>query len=196
MSEASVAKICSFANCARHAKKRGMCDAHYRQWRKRGQLTPLRRMRKFGSDPIIDYDERPCPNPELKGPCHVVRCTNPNARYGATYHKGVQVSTHRYVWEKENGPIPDGLVVDHVCRVKMCCNKDHLRLVTNAVNAMENSIGSPAVINSEKTQCKRGHPFDAENTYIHNGRRICRECARLANKKARIAKKSQKDILF
>lgn len=35
---------------------------------------------------------------------------------------------------------------------------------------------------SERTHCPQGHPYDADNTYINSGRRICRECARRANR--------------
>ena len=37
---------------------------------------------------------------------------------------------HRYVWHELVGPIPEGLVVDHVCRETLCCQPSHLELVT------------------------------------------------------------------
>lgn len=42
---------------------------------------------------------------------------------------------HRYVWEKERGPIPPGMVLNHLCRVPACVNPDHLEVVTQARNA-------------------------------------------------------------
>lgn len=47
---------------------------------------------------------------------------------------------HRLSFEMANGPIPDGLLVDHMCHVKACVNPDHLRLVTNKQN-LENRDG-------------------------------------------------------
>jgi hypothetical protein len=33
---------------------------------------------------------------------------------------------HRIVYESREGPIPDGLVVLHLCGNRLCCNPDHL----------------------------------------------------------------------
>lgn len=47
---------------------------------------------------------------------------------------GRQHRAHRYFWEKENGPIPDGLIVMHACDNPPCVNVAHLRLGTIADN--------------------------------------------------------------
>lgn len=44
------------------------------------------------------------------------------------------VSTHTVMWEWVNGPIPDGLEIDHLCQVKLCCNPRHLEAVTHLEN--------------------------------------------------------------
>jgi hypothetical protein len=41
---------------------------------------------------------------------------------------------HRLSYETFTGPIPDGLEIDHLCRVKRCINPDHLEAVTHKVN--------------------------------------------------------------
>ena len=42
-----------------------------------------------------------------------------------------KVAVHRWVLEEATGkPIPDGLVVDHLCRHRLCCNPLHLEAVT------------------------------------------------------------------
>jgi hypothetical protein len=81
---------------------------------------------------------------------------------------------HRVVWELLVGSIPDGLVVDHQCRNRACCNPAHLRLVTPYVNATENSI-SPLALNLAKDACHRGHPLAANPC---SGNRHCEECQR------------------
>jgi len=43
-------------------------------------------------------------------------------------------SAHRYAYQLCNGPILDGLEVDHICRVKLCVNPEHLRLLTHQQN--------------------------------------------------------------
>src|ERR1035437_4154190 len=41
---------------------------------------------------------------------------------------------HRRIWEREVGPIPEGLEIDHLCCVKQCMNPRHLEPVTHLEN--------------------------------------------------------------
>lgn len=61
------------------------------------------------------------------------RFTLPNG-YGQLTVKGKRTLAHRYMYEKHVGPIPDGLVIDHLCRVRNCVNPDHLEPVTHTEN--------------------------------------------------------------
>lgn len=56
------------------------------------------------------------------------------AGYGVVYVNKIPTPAHRYAWERENGPIPSGMLVDHTCHVRSCVNADHLRLATRAQN--------------------------------------------------------------
>ena len=90
----------------------------------------------------------------------------------------VLTSPHRVAYMYFVGPIPDGLELDHLCRVPACCNPDHLEPVTSSEN-VRRGTSLPAV-NARKTHCKRGHPFDEANTMIDcNGSRQCRVCRNL-----------------
>ena len=88
---------------------------------------------------------------------------------------------HRWAYLYWVGCIPKGLVIDHLCRVRMCVNPDHLRAVTHRENLLC-GVGAPAQ-NAAKTHCKRGHPFSGENLRLkpHHGRltRTCRICSRM-----------------
>lgn len=87
---------------------------------------------------------------------------------------------HRVMYERMRGPIPRGLELDHICRVRRCVNPFHLRAVTHKENCLESRVRSPFKLNADKIKCHRGHPFTEENTYIYkDGRRDCRVCMRL-----------------
>lgn len=84
---------------------------------------------------------------------------------------------HRLVFTLLVGPIPEGMVLDHLCRNTRCCNPAHLEVVTIQTNTRRGV--SPAAVNAVKTECVNGHPFDAQNTrHNTNGKRSCRACAR------------------
>lgn len=113
-------------------------------------------------------------------PCKLWHMSCTAGGYGQVVICGDHFYVHRLEWEMHNGPIPNGFVIDHTCRVRSCYEITHLRLVTPAVNATENST-SPAALNKVKTHCKRGHPFTPENTRIstrRTGSRVCKTCHR------------------
>lgn len=85
-------------------------------------------------------------------------------------------SIHRFAYETAHGPIPEGLQLDHLCRVRHCVNPDHLEPVTSHENSHRSSI-TIASRNAAKTHCKQGHEFTDVNTYIAaSGSRVCRTC--------------------
>lgn len=56
------------------------------------------------------------------------------AGYGELCVDGKKVAVHRYVYREARGEIPAGMVIDHRCRNRRCCNPDHLDVVTNQEN--------------------------------------------------------------
>lgn len=101
-----------------------------------------------------------------------------NRGYGFTYANGRQQLAHRVAYEVFRGPIPDGLVIDHlVCDNPACVDHWHLEPTTGVQNVMRgNGVGAR---NARKTHCPQGHPYDEANTYRSpRGVRICRTCAR------------------
>lgn len=60
--------------------------------------------------------------------------------YGVMYHGGRTCRAHRVYYERAKGPIPDGLELDHLCRVPACVNSDHLEPVTPAENTRRGNV--------------------------------------------------------
>ena len=100
----------------------------------------------------------------------------------ATHHSGDHYGrwrgrrVHRVAYEMEHGPIPKGLVIDHLCRNRLCCNPAHLEAVSPGTNTLRGTSFSAA--NAAKTCCPRGHEYTPDNTYIGplTGYRYCRTC--------------------
>jgi len=86
---------------------------------------------------------------------------------------------HRVAYELLVGPVPDGLVLDHLCRITQCVNPDHLEPVTDEENLARGYPKPPPRHQEAKTQCPQGHPYDEANTYrTPAGHRRCRTCHR------------------
>lgn len=94
--------------------------------------------------------------------------------YGRFYVGGKRVKAHRFAYESEIGPVPEGLELDHLCRNLRCVRPDHLEAVTHQENVRRGM--SPFGISARKTECPQGHPYDEQNTYVDRGRRRCRKC--------------------
>lgn len=61
-------------------------------------------------------------------------CVDPISGYGVSNWNGKDCAAHRMMYLKQVGPIPEGLELDHLCRVRACCNPHHLEPVTRAEN--------------------------------------------------------------
>lgn len=95
--------------------------------------------------------------------------------YGQIWHNGRMRGAHRAIYEVLVGPIPDGLTIDHLCRVRCCVNPHHMEVVSKLENTLR-GVGQSA-INARKTHCKNGHLFDSGNTIIESsGKRKCKTC--------------------
>lgn len=91
--------------------------------------------------------------------------------------RGASWFVHRFAYEAVNGPVPRGLVLDHLCRVRACIRPDHLEPVTSGENCRR-GIG-PAALNARKTHCRRGHSLAGDNLLLwSDGRRRCAVCTR------------------
>ncbi len=89
--------------------------------------------------------------------------------YGRLLHNGKRTAAHRFSYQLYRCQIPEGLVIDHLCRNRQCVNPFHLEAVTFLENVRRGLFAT-------QLTCKRGHPLDEINTYRHDGVRHCRKC--------------------
>lgn len=100
-----------------------------------------------------------------------------NKGYGLIHWNGSKRAAHIAVYETAVGPVPVGLQLDHLCRVRACVNPAHLEPVTASENQRRAS--------EAQTHCRRaGHPRTDKNTYTNprTGQKSCRACARVADR--------------
>jgi len=114
-----------------------------------------------------------------------------NMRVGNTKTGRGLVRTHRFSYELHKGPIPNDLCLDHLCRVRSCCNPNHLEPVTLRENILRGEALSAR--RARQTHCKNGHEFTPENTRLSaKGERVCRICYREWDRR-RYARDRQRD---
>lgn len=125
--------------------------------------------------------------PDL-GPCWLWTAGLFSEGYGQFWFDGKPRKAHRWAWEQEHGPMPDGLVPDHLCRRRECVRPSHQEPVTEMEN-LRRGEGLPAR-NARKEQCDHGHPLTGDNLLELSGKngrtwRVCRECKRRTDRESK-----------
>jgi len=161
-----------------------------RRWRAGHNPKPVPRKR------LEDY---PAPVPD--GTC--LRWRGPHHSHGyGLVSQSIEPSgyAHRMAWRLAYGPIPDGLVIDHVtargCRFKDCINVDHMEPVPQLENARRGGWGMGDWGQAAKLTCPAGHPYDDANTYHYTRKdgtqeRHCRACHQEAKRRYRARQKDR-----
>lgn len=102
--------------------------------------------------------------------CHLA--TGRLDKDGYAYHGSSRA--HIVAWVRANGPVPEGLEVDHGCRRRHCQALAHLEAVTHAENILRQSWR----YRSKKTHCKAGHELRLTAMVTPEGGRVCRICSK------------------
>lgn len=159
-------KICSIPECNKVVTARGWCAAHYNRWRRYG-------------DPVLGGPiQMRHSTPEQKFWAKVSKSDNcwewngsktTSGYANLNFGQGKYGYAHRLSYELHYGPIPEDLMVDHICRNRGCVNPDHLRAVTRSQN--NQNIGTRQ--GSNKTTGIRGVHFESSSgsyvTYAGSG---------------------------
>lgn len=121
--------ICTVVDCDRRAAGRGLCGKHWSRWRRHG-------------DPLVNNWAKPQPfiprlveNSDMQDDgCWLWLGFTDEYGYGRIRSVDRNHPVHRIAYTLIVGPTPDGLELDHLCRVRNCWRPDHLEPVTHAEN--------------------------------------------------------------
>lgn len=161
---------CTIPGREKSIQARDWCSMHLTRWYRTGTTNSPRpdldaRLARFLETQDMGYSS----------PCLVSLISKDPQGYTRIKVDGVRHLMHRLVYEMRVGPIPEGLELDHLCRVRHCANPAHLEPVTPQVN-QRRGYGFSG-INARKTQCVRGHDLTPENVYLtRRNMRQCRAC--------------------
>jgi hypothetical protein len=125
--------LCSVDTCLRHSAYAGMCVGHYGRWRRHGDTNPDVPLVACAGDPETRFFQKV--TVARAEDCWLWQGALTKG-YGA--FRGADKKrheAHRWAYEFLRAPIPPGLTIDHLCRVKTCVNPWHLELVTRQENA-------------------------------------------------------------
>ena len=114
---------------------------------------------------------------EGPGGCWLWTAGKDAAGYGKAYAEKRYHMAHRLAYEAYRGPIGEGLELDHLCRVRACCNPAHLEPVTHQENTRRGLAGIPQrLAGIARTTCRKGHNIEPGNPNRGKAGR-CKQCA-------------------
>lgn len=184
---------CSVPHCERPAQARGWCSTHYARWRLHGDLRE--------EEPIVSQTTalaRLLRHTDRRGDDECWPWLGALSHgYGMMREDGRTVGAHRVSYREFVGPIPDSLVIDHMCHNRVretcrdgnacphrrCVNPVHLLPSTQRQNSERGERALPRL--ETVTHCKQGHPLSGENLYVWRGHRSCRTCRVAAGQRHR-----------
>lgn len=190
----SESRKCIQTGCGRPAHARRLCRKHYGAAAAAGEMPPLVNV----SLEMTDEERFFAKVAESDDGCWLWTGGRSDAGYGSFRPRdGSASNAHRWSYQFFIGAIPDGLVLDHLCRTRACVNPWHLDPVTDKVN-IARGVGRDSMRKwaASLTHCPHGHEKSDANTYrSYNKKRkrwecVCRPCrnARLRRRAAEQAR--------
>lgn len=155
--------MCTVPSCDGPTGTRGFCDKHYKRWWRYGDVNYVRHRQRWELEDC--WTEGP------RDECWIWR-GGQSLGYGI-YRKA---KAHRVIYELLREPIPDGMVLDHLCRVKLCVNPWHLEIVSDAINLQRGLLSYTL-----RTMCRKSlHDISKPEAWYVNmyGARTCLACKR------------------
>lgn len=128
-------RLCEVPNCENKHLAKGLCRAHYLRNYKKGNLE-LTNLHGFsGYERVMKRSE------QQENGCLIYNGCKTHHGYGHVKDDGKMRMAHRVVYEHHNGPVPEGLELDHLCRNRACVNHEHLEVVTHKENVNRGIAG-------------------------------------------------------
>lgn len=92
--------------------------------------------------------------------------------YPIRQNKGGTPRVHRQLWLEMRGEIPDGMEIEHACRVRACVRPSHKYLVTRGQNERLKIWRNRAKIE----ECPEGHSIRRYSLRTRAGGYVCTKC--------------------
>ena len=121
-----------------------------------------------------------------EGDCHIWMGYKDRNGYGQHAFRRAQRRAHRVALFLAGVDIPEGYVVNHICSHRACVNPQHLEAIPLNENWRKDSRAI-SYINSQKTHCKQGHPYDRKWKNV----RYCSICQSEKRKRLRAKWKAE-----
>jgi len=120
---------CAIPGCEKPQKARDWCAKHYQRWLRYGDPTQLLKFQN--TDPATRFWAKV----EKTNNCWLWLGYRQKLGYGTfSDHSRHLMLAHRFAYELLVNAIPEGLTLDHLCRVRHCVNPEHLEPVPLEVN--------------------------------------------------------------